>query len=70
MEAYKAIKECHNDQMQYTTMTYLFCENEVFLGLNLIFLDVELEELDNESTSGPRVVVSPLGHMGPPPPTT
>lgn len=28
MEAYKAIKECHNDRMQYAIMTYLVGKNK------------------------------------------
>lgn len=47
MEAYKATKKCHNDQMQYTATTYLINKNEVrskvairFLGLDLMFLNM------------------------------
>lgn len=29
MVPYKATKECHNDQMQYATITYLIEKNEI-----------------------------------------
>lgn len=40
-----------------------------FSSLDLMFLDMELEELDNETTLGPRDVASPSGDVDPHPPT-
>lgn len=77
MVAYKDTKECHNDRMQYTVMIYLVDKNEVqskvviyFLGLNLIFINLELEESDDESTPRFEDATSLLGDADPPPLTT
>lgn len=40
-----------------------------FSGLNLTFLDVELEESDDESTLGAEDAASALGDVDPPPST-
>lgn len=74
MEAYKATKQCHNDQMQYATVTNLAGKNEVlskvaihFLRLDLMFLDVESKESNDESAPRPKGATSPLGDVDPPP---
>lgn len=71
---YKATKKCHNDQMQYTTMTYLVSKNVVqskvaihFLGLNLPFVNVELEKSDDDSTPRLKDAIGPSSDGDPPP---
>lgn len=74
MVAYKATKKCHIDHMQYATVTYLVGKNEIrskvvicFPALDLIFLNVELEEVNDEFAIGPKDAVGRSGDAVPPP---
>lgn len=73
--AYKASKECQDDQTQYTAMTYLIGKNGVrsnvtirFPGLELTFLEMESEESNDKSTPKPEGVAGPSSDIDPLPP--
>lgn len=63
--------------MQYGPTTYLIDQIEVrskvviyFLGLDLTFLNIELEELDDNIAPRPKDVLGPLNDLDPPRPAT
>lgn len=75
MEAYKAIKDFHDETVLYITVSYLLGKNEVqskaalhFPASDLSFLDVESEGEDNEGVASKlEIVVGPSTVADPPP---
>lgn len=67
VEAYKATKQCHDELINYSTMTcFVGKKNEIrskvairFPGLDLTFLNMDSEEDGNESTLGPEASTNP-----------